>query len=190
MPKPVLLEPFVKPFVAEGVLIGKLLLAYGEIENALCSCVAMVRGDMDMVIKAMYRPRGESQRIEIADAIGRIPYRNLHLDTQFSEAIAGVKHCVKIRNQFAHCNWHTPAGRLCFVDMQEIAEKNAFIADLGKLTFHYIDLTLLQRQEAFFQYVADCLVYLNFEGRKRAGKLATHAFLAPKKVPPPPLYIP
>jgi hypothetical protein len=189
MPPPVLLEPFV-PFAAEGALVGKLLLAYGELENALCSCVAMARDDMDMVIKAMFRPRGETQRVEIADAIGRAPYRLLRFETQFSEAIAGMKHCLKIRNQFAHCNWHVAANRLCFIDMQEIAEKNALITNLGGLTFHYMDAVLLKRQETFFQYVADCLIYLNFEGRVRAGKLPSHGFVAPKKVQPPPLYIP
>ena len=55
MPQPVLLEPFAA-FPAEGALVGKLLLAYGELENVLCSCVAMARDDMDMVVKAMFGP--------------------------------------------------------------------------------------------------------------------------------------
>lgn len=190
MPQPVLLEPFVT-FPAEGVLIGKLLLAYGEIENSMCSCVAYTRDDVDAVIKAMFRLRGETQWVDIADALGRSPYRALGFETQFSEAIAGSRHWLKIRNQFAHCNWHVDnAGRLCFIDMQEIAEKNAVIVNLAGLTFHYIDLSLLRNQERFFQYIADCFLFLNFEGRKKTGKIPTHGFVAPKKVQPPPLCTP
>jgi hypothetical protein len=187
---PMLLAPFAT-FREEGRFIGRLLLAYGEIENALCSCVAMARGDMDAVIKAMYRPRGEGARVDIADALGRAPYKKHGLETQFSEAIGGVRRCLKIRNQFAHCNWHDDnTGRLSFIDMQEIAEGNAVIADLSHLTLRYLDVPLLLQQEAFFAYVANLLVFLNFEGQKLAGRISSHPYAAPPKVPPPPPYLP
>jgi len=53
----------------EAAIIGRLLAGYGELEFDLCLCVGHARGDMDMAFKAMFRPRGETQRIDIADPI-------------------------------------------------------------------------------------------------------------------------
>jgi hypothetical protein len=178
-------------FSAEGAVIGRLLAGYGNLESALSSCVAMAKNDLNMVLKAMFRARGETQRVDIADAIGRPAYGALNLETMFAEAISDIRYCLKIRNQYAHCQWHDDlTGRLCFIDMEEIAKPNAVITDLLGLTFHYLTPILLTEQEGFFVYVADCLLYLNYEGRLRAGRISNHSRLKPKKVTRPPLRIP
>ena len=188
---PAMIVPQFQKFSAEGILIGRLLAGYGSLESALSAAVGMLRRDLDMTIKAMFRPRGETQRIDIADALGRQPYHAVGLGNQFSEAISGMRYCLKIRNQFAHCHWHDDLkGRLCFVDMQEIAIPHTVITDLLGLTFRYVDVPLLETQEAYFVYIADWLVYLNYEGRKRAGEFPSHARTNPKKVARPPLSIP
>src|ERR1700721_2673311 len=130
---PTTIMPVFDRYPVEGRIIGRLLAGYGDLEFGLCTCVGMGIGDFDMAIKAMYRPRGESQRIEIADALGRKAYHRLRLGTLFEETIANMKVCLKIRNQFAHCNWHDIGGKLGFVDFQTIAEKNAIITHLGAL---------------------------------------------------------
>ncbi len=184
-----MIVPEFQRFAEEGVVIGRLLAGYGSLESALSSCVAMARDDLDMVLKAMFRARGETQRIDIADAIGRPSYRTLGMETMFSEAIADMRYCLKVRNQYAHCNWHDDlTGRLCFIDMEEIARPHEIIKDLRGLTFHYLDGMLLRDQESYFIYVGDCLLYLNYEGRKKAGKLSTHALSKPPKVARPPLH--
>ena len=45
---------------------------YGDLEFDLCNCIGMCIDDLDMVLKAMFRARGEQQRLQIADAIGPI----------------------------------------------------------------------------------------------------------------------
>lgn len=186
-----MIVPQFQRFAAEGTIIGRLLAGYGSLESALSSCVAMGRNDIDMVLKAMFRARGETQRIDIADAIGRPSYRALHLESMFSEAIGDMRFCLKIRNQFSHCQWHDDlSGRLCFVDMEEIAESHTIITIPFPLTHNYLDTTLLANQEAYFLYVADCLLYLNYEGRLRAGTIPGHTFTRPKKVARPPLSLP
>lgn len=178
-------------FADEGILIGRLLAGYGSLESALSSCVAMAKDDLDTVLKAMFRARGETQRIDIADAIGRPLYRAQGFVNEFSEAIADMRYCLKIRNQFAHCHWHDDlSGKLCFVDMEEIAKPHKPIKDLLDLTFHYLDVALLTAQESYFVYVGDCLLYLNYEGRHQRGKIPKHALAMPKKVPRPPPYLP
>lgn len=185
-----MIVPEFQKFSAEGALIGRLLAGYGSLENALTSCVAMGRDDLDMVVKAMFRPRGETQRIDIADAIGRGSYRDLGFENLFSEAIADMRYCLKIRNQFAHCHWHDDmTGRLCFIDMQEIAIPHAVITNLLSLTFHYVTTPMLEEQEAYFVYVADCLLFLNYDGRRKRGQFPSHALSLPKKMQRPPLYI-
>ena len=105
-----------------------------------------------------------------------------------------MRYCLKIRNQFAHCQFHDDlSGRgLGFVDMEEIATEHAFIKDLAGLTVHFLDVPLLEKQEAYFLYVTRCLHYVNFEGRYLTGKLkgSGRIYEAQKKVTRPPLYIP
>jgi hypothetical protein len=186
-----MIVPEFQRFSAEGAIIGRLLAGYGNLESALSSCVGMARDDIDMVIKAMFRPRGETQRIDVADALGRGAYRALALENQFSEAIADMRFCLKIRNQFAHCQWHDDrTGRLCFVDMQEIAEQNTVIVNLLGLTFHYITVPLLTEQETYFEYVGGCLLFLNFEGQRKVGKISTPPQPIPKKVQRPLPWLP
>ena len=78
--------PAFDKFPQEGAVVGRLLAGYGELELELCFCVATARDDFNMVFKAMFRPRGESQRIQIADAMGREPYQALKMGTRFSES--------------------------------------------------------------------------------------------------------
>ena len=82
----------------EGVIIGRLLAGYADLELELCFCVAFARNDLDMIFKSMFRSRGETQRVDIADAMGHQEYRALRLGTHFEEAIGGMRYCLKIRN--------------------------------------------------------------------------------------------
>lgn len=173
-----LLRAFTR-FPHEGDAIGQIALAYSELEFDLCMCVGMGMDSLDIAVKALFRTRGESQRIEIADALGRPTYEAIGLGTPFAEAIGAMKYCLKIRNQYAHCNWHDDnTGRLSFLNLEEIATENATINNLEALTFFYLDMAILNSQAIYFGCVSNNFVWLNYEGRKRAGKLPTHALQA------------
>jgi hypothetical protein len=58
-------------FRREGDIIGRMILEYGDLEWSLCLLVSHVIGDLDIALKALYRSRGETQRIDIADALIR-----------------------------------------------------------------------------------------------------------------------
>lgn len=183
--------PAFDTFPQEGAIVGRLLVGYGELELELCNCVAAARDDFDMVFKAMFRTRGETQRIDIADAIGREVFKNENLETPFSEAIGAVRYCLKIRNQFAHCYWSDDFGkRLEFVEMEETAKANAHTSDVSLLRPRPIDLPTLKSQEAYFVYTRDCFMSLADEIRARGGKSPKNPFQAPKKALRPPLYKP
>jgi hypothetical protein len=178
-------------FPNEENIIGAMLTAYGELEYDLCLCVAAGLYDLDTAVKIMFRTRGETQRIEVADALGRKAFDAMDLGTPFAEAIASTKFCLKLRNQYAHCNWHDDnTGRLCFLNLEEIAVPNAVIGDMSALTFKYLTVPLLTEQRDYFSYTSACLTYLNYEAQKRAGRISTHMKRAPKKAPRPPLDMP
>jgi hypothetical protein len=153
----------------EGTIIRNLLAGYTELEVGLCHCIQVVRnGDFDAVLKTMFRVRGESNRVQIADALGRVPYRTLGLEEVFVRAISAMEHCVKIRNQYAHCVWWNDAGKLAFAYLEEVANMDTFASDLQHLTSYHVDVPILEAQEAFYVYTDDLMNWIDCEGRYRA----------------------
>jgi hypothetical protein len=150
-----------------------------------------VRDDFDTVLKAMFRARGETPRIDIADAFGRHYYAQHALGTEFEMAIGSVRHCLKIRNQFAHCVWYDDkSGKLSFANLEEIAKGNAYLRNLDDLTIFQVDEPLLFEQEAYFVYTDDLISWVNYEGRQRVGKISTNVLTKPKQPTPPVLHLP
>jgi hypothetical protein len=169
----------------EALLIGRMLVGYGELEYELCQCVAVVH-NLDLAVKAMFRPRGESQRIQIADALVRPAYDAMNLGQGFAEAVGDLSFCLSVRNQYAHCNWYNLTGQpLGFVNLEDSAKSNASLS-ASQLNVYWLDKTLLTEQEAFFGYTQECLWHLQYEYRLRTGKIANHAFPMPKKAQRPP----
>jgi hypothetical protein len=187
---PSILLPFDR-FPKEAAIIGRLLAGYSTLELDLMHCVSMVRDDLDAALKTMFRARGETQRISIADALGRNYYRDHKLGTDFEMVISAMRYALKIRNQYSHCIWYDDnTGHLAFVNLEEVAEANDRVTDLGDLTVSHVDLPLLKAQEAYFIFVDRGLAWANHEGRRRAGTLSNHTIVRPRQMKRPPLHIP
>jgi hypothetical protein len=183
--------PIHNTFPKEMAVIGRILLDYGELELDLMNCIQVARQyDMNSTLKAMFRIRGEMSRIQIADALGRVPYTTVGLGAEFGELIDAIDHCRKIRNKYAHAYWHDPdMGRaLCYVSLEELAEDKDPVNDLTNLTFFYIDEPLLLLQEAYFEYVRELIRYCNYEGRFRSGQLKTQLSSRPAAPAKPPYF--
>jgi hypothetical protein len=177
-------------FSDEGIFIGRLLAAYADLELSLFHCVNVTRDDFDTVYKAMFKERGESRRINMADIFGKQNYHNLGLGTQFEMAISSVRYCLKIRNQYAHCIWYDDySGSLAFANLEEGTESNKIVQDFKELTIRHIDVATLVLQEQYFEYTDTLLAWVNFEGRRAAGKPSMPSQLAPKQLKQPPLYL-
>jgi hypothetical protein len=177
-------------FVDEAAIIGRLLAGYSDLELALAHCAQTVRNDFDTVLKTMFRTRGESQRIEVADAFGRQYYHALKLGTQFEMGIGAIKYCLKIRNQYAHCVWWDDySGQLTFANLEEVAKSNALLKDFQSLTSFHVEVPLLQAQEAYFDYTDALLVWVNHEGGFRNGTKKQPLVMPAHLVQPAP-YIP
>jgi hypothetical protein len=156
MPRSIL-APF-KKFAAEGATVGRLLAGYSNIEVGLLHCVQMGRGgDLDTVLKKMFRIRGEMRRINEAQKLGQPDYHRLKLAGDFQKAIRVVRYCLKIRNQYAHWVWWDDnTGKLAFANLEELAQRERPVRDLGKLKAHHVDAALLDAQEAYFVYADRC----------------------------------
>jgi hypothetical protein len=171
MPRSIL-APFQK-FSAEGATVGRLLAGYSNIEVGLLHCVQMARGgDLDTVLKKMFRTRGETRRINEAEKLGHVDYQRLHLAGKFQKAIRVVRYYPEIRNQYSHWVWWDDhSGELAFANLEELAKRKRPVRDFAKLKAHHVDAALLAQREAYFVYADDLLAWINYEGRARDRKL-------------------
>jgi hypothetical protein len=145
---------------AEGIIIGRLLAGYGELELELCACRIAVEGILDIPIRELFGERGEKKRLRTATAALRSDYTRAGLITDVTQALDDLDWCRQIRNQYAHCHWYwTSAEGLCFVNLEELATQLTHILALTNGR-HPVSLALLEAQEAFFWYVKQCLMHL------------------------------
>lgn len=187
------LMPVFDAYPQEGEIVGRLLAGYSELEIGLMHCVMELRSEFDAPFKAMYRNRGEKQRIDIADALARHDFLtlNANLGNQFAIAISGLHHCRKIRNQFAHCQWYgTDLGHVTFTYLEEEAKVNAKVKDFKSLTIKRINLPLLQAQKFYFEYVQDLLLWIVHETQFLRSKIPKNPWPCPTPRAQPSLYIP
>jgi hypothetical protein len=187
---PIINEDFAS-FPAEAAIIGRLLTGYSEIELSLCLCLSQTRVGLDCALKKMFGDRGETKRIDKAQTLGGPPYKGLKLHTTFASAIADMRYCLRIRNQYAHSQWlQLAGGRLGFVNLEEAARTPSPVLSMGKLKARHLDAGLLNLQEEFFIYVKKIFDHLNFQAQIAAGKSSIPPQTTPKKVVRPPLHIP
>jgi hypothetical protein len=167
--------PVFEKFPTEGQSIGRLLVGYDVLEIALCRCVADAVNDLDMIVKKMFRRRSQVGRIRTAIAIGRKSYAELGIVDLFDEVICEMRHCLDIRNQFAHCEFYEDPdreGNLLFANVKELATQRYKIEELTSVPAKRITKTLLEEQETFFTYVWERFSFLKCEARVRPNFLS------------------
>src|SRR5260370_3572739 len=146
------------------------------------NCVQVARGyDLNSTLKSMFRIRGETNRLDIADALGQDPYDRRGFASEFKQTVDAIRYCLRIRNKYAHAYWHDPnqGTELCYLSLEELAKEEVFIKDLTSLMFYFIDEPLLLQQEAFFGYARDLIIYVNYEGRLRVKDTSYNPFKLP-----------
>lgn len=163
-------------FKREGEIIGRMVIEYGELEWDLCLLVGHIIQDFDVALKAMYRSRGETQRIDVADALARNRLTVGRVKTIYEETIAHMRCCLKIRNQYAHTNWvDTVSEGLCFVNIEEVAKANDVI-ELADMPQYQLDLAIIEDQQRFFVQVMQNMRYLNMEIQYLNGTTQAQGF--------------
>ena len=201
------LVPAFDRFPKEAAIIGRLLAGYAELEFTFGLCaeravrkvqhpgypnaVEHKADNRHVALKALYRLRSESGRLQVADALARSEYTHIGLEAPYADAIGAIRHCLKIRNQFAHCHWGIDRVTLglIFTDLEENAQGASDFT--FESTWRSIDLTLLRDHETYFEYTMKCLEFIHAEFRVRA-KMVNPAIvrIQPQKIPAPPLHNP
>lgn len=150
-------------FKQEGDLIGRMILEYGELEWMLCLLASHVLGDLDTPVKALYRSRGELQRMDVADALIRPRITDVRMRQTYEETFAHMGVCRTLRNQYAHTNWlNAGSDKLCYIAIEDVARSNEPI-EMDQMTLYHLDLSTVKDQARFFNEVMQNMTYLNME---------------------------
>lgn len=175
-----------KGFEREQELIGRMIMAYGELEFEVAHLMDYaVTFGKDTGPRILFRVNGEAARLDVADAILRPFFETMNLDGQWGNTLGALRYCKNIRNQYAHCNWKAdPAKPLYFMNL----DRDANSPD-GPLTLQLYptDLALIQKQHEYFEHTLDWLFYLNCQSRKLL-RIEAPEPVAPKFVSKPPLH--
>jgi hypothetical protein len=167
--------------------VGCILAGYGELEFDLANCVSGVLGtDIEVGFRILFRSKGETARIDVADAILRPFYKAQNLHSTYEAMLGAIRHCKKIRNQYSHCHWIDRDEVVYFVDLEPPVKRETGIP----LAFLPVTKGLLEDQEMFFCYCSDLLTYLQKEYDLRLGRLQNHPWRVPTVLEPPALHSP
>ena len=164
----------------EGVVLGRILAGYGELELTMCDCLIAIENIFDLPVRDIFGERGAEKRIKIAKKRLLAEYTKADLQTELVETLDDMEWCRLIRNQYAHCSWYwTQQEGLCFVNLEELAKQSSAIINLMD-NRHPIDEPLLNAQESFLNYVKESFTHL-------AG--AYRAWNQTRATPRPSIYI-
>jgi hypothetical protein len=172
----------------EGIIIGRILLAFGELEYLFCAAAANANGKNEDVLRALYRLRVTSARLAAADAFLRRACERHRLGAEYELAWSALVWCLSTRNRYAHCNWSDDNGGLYFTDLQASAERSGAFEHYW---FH-VDVPLLLLQEDYFEYAQDWIDYVahKLNQRFRRRRPRAHVFPKPKARELPPEHNP
>ena len=145
----------------------------------MCNVAGLALNDSDLILKTLYGLRSTSARINTADTLMQPAFRAVGMANEQAKALTAVRYCVRIRNQYAHCNWGNKPAGLCFADLQKSAKWGIMVPH-----WRHIDVPLLAAQEAYFGHARHLLFYLEHELAVRRGNACNPTpFQFPQKVP-------
>jgi hypothetical protein len=167
----------------ERELIGKMLLAYGELEFMFLDLLRATLGnDVMTAVRTLYRVRSETMRMEIGDALIRPRIAEQSLTQMYEEARCAMRQCKSIRNNYAHAQWISHDGTLRFGNLDAAAKGHH---ESGKIDFRPLALPTLQRQYAYFAYTGHALLWVSDQYRIKTGqeRSVQGEIPKPKKLP-------
>jgi len=182
------ISPAFYRYPAETAAVGFMLAAFGELEFSFCRNAQNAIGNenkSNSVLCALYKLKNTSSRFSVADVLMKPFFEKYDLSKEYDLSYQALKHCCKIRNQYAHCNWaDDEIGGLFFADLQDTQWPNLVHS------YRHIDVNLTSAQLAFFGYTHEWLTYLDIELAIRSGRLKRQSWPIPVKHEPPPLHNP
>lgn len=173
--------PAFEQWPKEAAIVARLLGGYGELEFMMGVCLGRALNDFKKSMRILFRTRGETARIELADALTGDFARENGLYDKYSDALGGIRACKNIRNQFSHCHWATTVHGLFYVDLNAAADAG----DKFEYKWKHASLSSLEEMESYFRYTHNCFLHVESELHARRGGPALLAFPMPSKRQPP-----
>jgi hypothetical protein len=170
--------------------IGRILAGYPEIEYSMVECLDAVLDDYSAVFKRLFSIRGETRRVETAEALGRPLYQEINLGREFAMTFGAIRHLLRIRNQYAHAHWLANETGMSMADMEELAQSRLYVGGESKVSLQRVTPEIVQRQEQYGDYVNSLIAWLTDEANIKRGKAKANRFPKPKQVAQPPLHKP
>jgi hypothetical protein len=167
--------------------IGRILAGYPQVEYSMLECLDAVREDYDVVYRYLFGVRGETQRVEIANALGRHFYHELDLGTDFDSTFDAIRHLLRIRNQYAHAHWLANETGMSMAGIEELAKSKTYATGESEVALHSVTLEIVRQQEQYGDYVSSMLAWLTDEAKIKRGKATVNRFPKPERTVPPPL---
>jgi hypothetical protein len=183
------LNPALHRHPDEAAIIGRIVVGFGELEYLLVVCAGRAIDNRDRIIKALYRLKTTSSRIDAADALIRPVFLGHVLEQDYATMMEAISCCLKIRNQYAHCNWadEPNGGPLFFTDLQSSADTNS--PDIEH-NWRHIDVALLEAQEEYFVFAQSYLYFFEYALSVIQGKPIYPSPPKPSELARPPMHNP
>ena len=172
----------------EALIIARILGGYGELELLLALCLANVLGDNRKALRVMFRTRGETPRINTADALIASDYEACGLKAEYADALGAIRQSLKIRNSLAHSHWADVALAPSFETyaLFYVALGDAALpAEKFEYKWMHAEINLLKEMEGYCGYARQSLMYLQWEWQIRKGTRPHNAIPKPTKQQPP-----
>jgi hypothetical protein len=181
-------NPALARHAKEAAIIGRMVVGFGELEFMACNLAADAAQGFPVVMKMLYRLRATSARINSADLLMQPAFELIGLWMEQQEAMKVLNYCLRIRNQYAHCNWGDDSSGLFFADVQDTASRS------GGEWYHdykHVDVPLLDAQEAYFAHARRWLFFLEHcltVSRAPSELKRKPRIQAPPEQPQPPMH--
>jgi hypothetical protein len=170
----------------EATLIGRLLVAFGEVEVTLAVVVGNVGlQNLEQGLRAVYKVGGMTSRLELADALLHPRFSDAGLESDYTRNKLAIGHCKTIRNKFAHCIWADDSNPgIYFTDLEEAADR----PDMLSFNWKHVDTALLMKQLEYFDNTLNGIIHLEHQWLKWAGKKRVLDSPVPKELDMPPAH--
>jgi hypothetical protein len=114
----------------------------------------------------------------------RPAFNNIDQQGQYGQMLGAIRYCLRIRNQYAHCNWADDRSGLFFTNLEDTAAA----AEGWEYRWYRIDVPVLEKQEEFFVYTQSWLYHLEHLISQTSDRPIYPPFPAPLTLARPPLH--
>lgn len=153
-----MINPAFIKYPEEAKLLGEIVLGYGEIDLSFAMMAGAATGQKFALLHAVNQVRSETARIDIANALASEFFTALGLREYYDYALAAVRYCLKIRNQWAHSQWGDmdPYG-LAFTK----TDGNVFAPPIKPTEWRSVTIEVLRKQEEYFEHTRHWILVLD-----------------------------